>query len=159
MGRPTIPIEPYIDKLCQALRVGATYELAAKYAGISWRTFLTWRQRAETAKDGTPLALLRDRMAQVEGEAAIGWLAKIELAASEGNWQAAAWKLERRYPDSYSREAVKKVALTTPDGEDPWQGIVWLPAKSPSPEAWVADVSSLAPSNGVTHPVEDDNLP
>jgi transposase len=121
-GRPAFPIEPYIDKLCQALRVGATYELAAKYAGISYLTFLRWRQRAETAKDGTPLALLRDRMEQVEGEAAIGWLAKIELAATEGNWQAAAWKLERRYPEQYSREAVKKVALTTPDGSESYGG-------------------------------------
>jgi hypothetical protein len=144
MARAPIPLEPYIDKLCQALRVGATYELAAKFAGISYATFLRWRQRAETAKDGTALALLRDRMALVEGEAAIGWLAKIELAASEGNWQAAAWKLERRYPEQYSREAVKKVALTTPDGEEPWTGVVWLPAKAPDAETWAANVAALA---------------
>jgi transposase len=122
MGRPTLSIEPYIDKLCQALRVGATYELAAKYAGISYGTFLTWRKRAETAKDGTALARLRDRMEQVEGQAAIGWLKKIDAAATEGNWQAAAWKLERRYPEHYSREAVKKIALTTPDGSESYGG-------------------------------------
>jgi hypothetical protein len=146
MGRPTLSIEPYIDKLCQALRVGATYELAAKYAGISYSTFLTWRHRAETAKDGTALALLRDRMEQVEGEAAIGWLAKIELAATEGNWQAAAWKLERRYPEQYSREAVKKVALTTPDGEDSWQ-----PASKPPPESFFEELAALFAHLGPIH--------
>jgi transposase len=119
MARPPIPIEPYIDKLCQALQVGATYELAAMFAGISVSTFQRWRMQAATAKDGTPLAALRDRMTETEGRAAIGWLAKIEMAASEGNWQAAAWKLERRYPEQYGREAVRKVALTTPDGESP----------------------------------------
>ncbi len=31
------------------------------------------------------------------------WLAKIEKAASDGAWQAAAWKLERRYPHVYGR--------------------------------------------------------
>jgi hypothetical protein len=30
-------------------------------------------------------------------------LAKIEKAASDNNWAAAAWKLERRYPDVYGR--------------------------------------------------------
>jgi hypothetical protein len=155
MGRKAIPIEPYIDKLEQAILIGATYELAALFAGISAATFERWRKQAETAAPGTPAAVLRDRLAQAEGRAAIGWLAKIEKVATEGNWQAAAWKLERRYPEQYGREPVRKVALTTPDGEEPWQGIVWLPAKSPSPEAWTADVAALAPANGTTHPVED----
>ena len=30
----------------------------------------------------------------------------IEMAASEGNWQAAAWKLERRYPETFGRRTV-----------------------------------------------------
>ena len=33
----------------------------------------------------------------------MGWLAKIEQAANQGHWQAAAWKLERRYPQEYGR--------------------------------------------------------
>jgi hypothetical protein len=37
----------------------------------------------------------------------VGWLAKIEAAANEGAWQAAAWKLERRYPHEYGRSAVE----------------------------------------------------
>jgi hypothetical protein len=101
-GKP-IDIVPHIDKLVQALLVGATYELAAQYAGISHDTFLRWRQRMPDAKDGTPLATLRDRLADAEGRAAVGWLAKIEAAATEGNWQAAAWKLERRYPRDYGK--------------------------------------------------------
>lgn len=103
MGRKSIPIEPYIDKLEQAMLLGARYDLAAMYAGISDQTFRRWRQQAEHAKEGTPLARLRDRLTQAEGRAAIGWLAKIEKAASEGNWQAAAWKLERRYPEDWGR--------------------------------------------------------
>jgi transposase len=121
MANKAIDITSHIDKLVQALLVGATYDLAARFAGISHDTFLRWRKQAETAKPGTPLAALRDRLSEVEGQAAIGWLAKIEMAATAGNWQAAAWKLERRYPEQYGREAVKKVALTTPDGTQPYR--------------------------------------
>lgn len=103
MAHPTIPIEPHIDRICQALRVGATYELAAQFAGISYSTLLRWRKDAETAAPGTPEALLRERMLETEGQAAVGWLAKIEQSASDGNWQAAAWKLERRYPRDYGK--------------------------------------------------------
>jgi hypothetical protein len=157
MGRRPIPIEPYIDKLVQAVSVGATYEIAALFAGISYKTFERWRLAAENAPENSPLGLLHTRIREAEGRAAVGWLAKIEVAASEGDWRAAAFKLERRYPEQYGREPVRKVALTTPDGEKPWEGIVWLPAKSPTPEAWAADVAALAPPNGTKHPIEDDD--
>ena len=127
MGRKPIPIEPYIEKLEQAILLGATYELAAMYAGISDSTFQHWRKQAETAREGTPLATLRERLREAEGRAAIGWLAKIERAANEGNWQAASWKLERRYPESYGR-TFNKLALTTPDGTQPWEPTVGLAA-------------------------------
>ncbi len=116
MARKPIPVELYIDKLEQAILLGATYELAAMFAGISQKTLYTWRQRAETAPAGTPLAELRERLLQAEGRAAIGWLAKIEKAANEGNWQAASWKLERRYPETYGR-TFNKVAFTDASGE------------------------------------------
>jgi hypothetical protein len=101
MARNTIPIEPYIDKLVQALRLGATYHLAAAYAGISASTFERWRRRAAQAAPGTALAQLRERMQQAEGQAAMRWLTQIEQAASNGDWRAAAYKLEHRYPDQY----------------------------------------------------------
>jgi hypothetical protein len=103
MSRKRLPIEPYIEKLEQALLLGATYELAARYAGISVSTFDRWRRQAEHARAGTPLAHLRDRLHQAEARAAIGWLAKIEQAANNGDWRAAAFKLERRYPYQWGR--------------------------------------------------------
>jgi hypothetical protein len=110
-----LPVEDYIDKLEQAILLGATYELAAMYAGISARTFATWRSECATAEDGTPLADLRERLRQAEGRAAVGWLAKIEKVANEGDWKACAWKLERRWPEQYGR-TVQNVALTGNNG-------------------------------------------
>ena len=115
MSSTPIPVEDYIDKLEQAILIGATYQLAAMYAGISEKTFKRWRDAAETAEDGTPLADLRERLRQAEGRAAVGWLAKIEKVANEGDWKACAWKLERRWPEQYGR-TVQNVALTGNNG-------------------------------------------
>lgn len=149
MGRPVIDIAPHIDKIVNALLIGATYELAALYAGVSHDTLLRWRKKAEKAAPGTTLAQLRDRMAEAEGRAAIGWLAKIESQANQGDWKAAAWKLERRYPETYGR-TFNKVALTDPSGEQPWEPTLGLAAL-----LQVAQ-QQLPPSNGhLLAPPED----
>ena len=111
MGRKALPIAPYLDKLEQALAIGATFELAARYAGISPRTFTRWRSQAEQAKPGTALAELRDRLTQAEARAAIGWLVHIEQAARAGDWRAAAFMLERRYPEAFGRRVQADVRL------------------------------------------------
>ena len=83
-----------VKRLCDAIAIGATYDLACKYAGISDELFRRWR--------ATKVGFLGQVQA-AEARGAIGWLAKIEQAASAGSWQAAAWKLERRYPADYGR--------------------------------------------------------
>jgi hypothetical protein len=81
------------SRILTAIRLGATYELAAKYAGVAGDTL--WRYRKDPA--------FRMEVEKAEGEAVAGWLAVIEQAARAGEWTAAAWKLERRYPHVYGR--------------------------------------------------------
>lgn len=94
MARPTKYTPDVVKRITDAIKLGATYELAASYGGISYRTFAEWNEKkpqfSQAIKDA-------------EGEAAVKWLAKIETAASDGQWTAAAWKLERRYPRDYGR--------------------------------------------------------
>jgi len=86
-----------VDKITQAIRLGATYKLACDYAGISEDTFARWQAR---------YADFADTITQAEGEAAIKWLALIEKHAVDlPQW--AAWKLERRYPQMYGKQAVE----------------------------------------------------
>jgi transposase len=82
------------ERLCQAIELGATYAHACNYAGISYETFRRWQRENSAFHDAIKMA---------EGKATVGWLAKIEREADNGSWQAAAWKLERRYPDDYGR--------------------------------------------------------
>jgi transposase len=95
MARPTKYTPAVVDLICGSIKVGATYVLAAKAAGISYETFREWRETKPAFS-----ALIE----KAEGEAAVGWLGKIERAANAGSWTAAAWKLERRYPHDYGRQ-------------------------------------------------------
>lgn len=96
--------------IVQAISLGSTYELAAQAGGVTYVTFLTWMKKGELASRKTTLtdndklylAFFND-IKRVEGEAVKRWLAHIEAAANDGQWQAAAWKLERRYPKDYAR--------------------------------------------------------
>jgi hypothetical protein len=111
MARKPIPVEPHIDKIEQAILLGASFEIAAKFAGISISTFERWRAQAEHARPGTALARLRERLSAAEGRAAIGWLAHIEQAARDGDWRASAWKLEHRYPEYYGKRVQADLTL------------------------------------------------
>lgn len=93
-GRRTKYTPETVRRIVEAVRLGATYELAMAYAGIGHTQFHVWMNTKPEFAEAVKNA---------EGAAAVGWLAKIEQAAAEGNWQAAAWKLERRYPQLYGR--------------------------------------------------------
>lgn len=94
MARNTKYTPETVKRIVDAIRLGATHELACHYGGIDHATFYRWIQRYSEFSDA---------IKEAEGAGAIGWLAKIEKAANDGNWQAAAWKLERRYPRQYGR--------------------------------------------------------
>lgn len=93
MARKTKYTPETVEKVAQAIRLGSTYILACHYAGISFETFNEWRKAKPEFSDTINAA---------EGKAAVAWLARIE-DASKSQWQAAAWKLERRYPQEYGK--------------------------------------------------------
>lgn len=96
-------------RLCQAIELGATYVHACNYAGISYETFRRWQRENPAFHDAIKMA---------EGKATVGWLSQIEKAASEGNWTAAAWKLERRYPNDYGRRDGSKTVQDDQEGKE-----------------------------------------
>lgn len=106
MGRKSKYTPDVVQRLTLAIGLGATYELACHYAGIHPDTFYTWMKAKPDFSDA---------IKQAEGQAVTKWLAKIEQAASDGNWQAAAWKLERRYPKDYARARAESATyVSTP---------------------------------------------
>lgn len=96
VGRKTKQTPDVLAKLTHAIRLGATYRLACDYAGISDASFYKYMENPEFSS----------AIKKAEGDAAEKWLDLIEKSAGSGNWQAAAWKLERRYPEQYGRTVV-----------------------------------------------------
>jgi hypothetical protein len=99
------------EAIVQALTLGAVHAHACAYAGIDHATFYRWLQKGEAGL--APYREFYEGVKRAEARSVVGWLAKIEAAANAGHWQAAAWKLERRYPHVWGRRQV-----ITHTGED-----------------------------------------
>lgn len=114
VGRPIKLTDEVKIKVLDCLRKGATYELACHCAGIAYSTFRNWIIKggeAQEQDEGGNDSFLDFFIAvkKAEGEAALKWLEQIDLAVDNGHWQAAAWKLERRYPKDYAKNQVKLI--------------------------------------------------
>ena len=112
MGRRSKYTPDVVKRITDAIKLGATYELACGYAGITFETFNEWRKAKPEFSEAVK---------EAEGAGAVGWLVRIEQSAQAGQWQAAAWKLERRYPQQYGRTVQEH---TGPDGEPLVLGLV-----------------------------------
>lgn len=109
MARPSKFTQATVDRLLQAVRLGATYELAAKSAGITYHTFNNWHQGVFPRGADSNLKMeFLDGLTRAEGEGALQWLAVINRAAKDGDWRAAMTLLERRYPREYGRHVVEQ---------------------------------------------------
>ncbi len=82
-------------ELFAALLLGLNRKVAADCVGCSPQTiWRTARRDPEFAK----------RLRQLEGKSELALLHSVQVAAKdEKNWRAAAWALERLFPDRYSR--------------------------------------------------------
>jgi transposase-like protein len=94
MARTTKRTDARQRAICQAIEQGATYEMAAASAGIHRDTLHAWRSRDPAFSDALKAA---------EARGVLACLSRIQQAANDGQWQAAAWILERRYPADYGR--------------------------------------------------------
>jgi transposase len=102
VARPSKYTLETVAKIVQAIEQGASFEVAAAYASISYQTFNVWRKQFPEFSESIKGA---------EAQAEVTWLERIEAAAANGTWQAAAWKLERRYPDRWGRK--ERLELST----------------------------------------------
>lgn len=105
-GAPSKLTKECMGRVIVAIQRGSTYELAAAYAGICYATFRNWMRKGEAQDEqetGDEYLEFYRAVKKAEGVAALVWLDMIEKAASGGQWQAAAWKLERRYPQQYGK--------------------------------------------------------
>jgi len=101
-GRPTKLTPALQSKICDAIRAGNYLETAAAYAGVNKTTLHRWMRDGARAKSG---ALYEFNLAieKALADAEARDVALIAKAASDGVWQAAAWRLERKFPQRWGR--------------------------------------------------------
>lgn len=90
-GRPTKLTPAVRGVILEALRDGMPRELTAHLVGVARSTLGEWLRSPRFA----------DAVAQAEAEMVHDALEAIRRAAESGTWQAAAWLLERRYPQRF----------------------------------------------------------
>lgn len=93
VGRRTKLTPAVQDRIVTALRAGCYLESAAQLAGVDRSTLFRWMAKGEAAQSGQ----FRDFCNAVEGaiaQAEVAAVARI-VTASQTDWKAAAWLLER----------------------------------------------------------------
>jgi hypothetical protein len=104
VGRPTKFSPEVVEKLIEAISVGATYQIACDYAGIKYCNFNRWMKRG-LDEEYPEYCEFRQSIKKAGGKAAVGWLQVIQNAMVK-EWTAAAWKIERRHFKDYSANPV-----------------------------------------------------
>ena len=121
-GRPTDLTPAVQARIVQAIVGGNDNKVAAAYAGIGESTFYAWleRGRKERARlaaspnarpraKETPFVEFLASIQKAQADAETRNVALIAKAAQEGTWTAAAWWLERKYPERWGRKERQQV--------------------------------------------------
>jgi hypothetical protein len=94
-GRPPVLTDEKRAQIVALLKLGCSQNMAAEYVGCSSSTI------QNTAERDPEFA---EKLRRARGSAEIGWLESIRKAAKkEQYWRAAAWALERAFPERYAR--------------------------------------------------------
>ena len=113
MGRNTKLTKKVTEKICLAIRGGAYAETAAAFAGIGKTSFYKWLKKGNNPEEKPIYKTFVNAIEKAMADSEISDLAVISKAANSGNWQAAAWRLERKNPQRWGR--YQRIDLTTKD--------------------------------------------
>ena len=129
-GRPTKLTPDVQEAIVDGINAGLTYRMSCARAGVTHATFYRWLEKGETAKSGA-FREFCDTVSRAKADSALRLVSQITLQAPT-DWRAAAFLLERRFPDDYG----KRSEITGKDG-----GPVKVEAKTqhifqPTQEVW-----------------------
>src|SRR5688572_8306482 len=94
IGRPSLLTPAVTRVIVKVIKAGNYVETAVAAAGISKETFYDWLKKGGKEASG-PHRDFSDAVEKAKAEAEMRDVAIIDKAAKSGQWQAAAWRLER----------------------------------------------------------------
>ena len=109
-ARPTKLTPDVQELIVVGINAGLTFRLSCGLAGVNPATFYRWLEKGETAKSGA-FREFCDTVSRAKADSALRLVSQIMLQAPT-DWRAAAFLLERRFPDDYG----KRSEVTGKDG-------------------------------------------
>ena len=114
-GRPTKLTPELADRFVAMLKAGNYVTVAAHAAGLHRSTITVWLRRGQSQRVvDAPYREFRERVEQARAEGEVRNVAQIASAARE-SWQAAAWLLERQFPERWGRPSSPQRREQPPD--------------------------------------------
>lgn len=101
MPRPTKLTPEVHAEIVKLTRAGLSAYDSARATGIGKRTFMSWMERGRD-DDGEVYVRFYEDVEKARSFAKAGLVSRI-VRASDGDWKAAAWLLERKFPAEYGR--------------------------------------------------------
>lgn len=126
LGRPTKLTDEVQKKILDAVRAGIWLDQAAALAGIAASSLFLWVDKGQRALELADLeereligvekvyADFSESLKKARAEAEARNITLVQQAASDGTWQAAAWFLERSFPNRWGRK--DRMEVTGKDG-------------------------------------------
>jgi len=115
IGRPSKLTPDVADQIVAMLRAGNYVGVACHAARVARRTFGDWLNRGLSSRpEDAPYREFRERVEQARAEGEVRNVTAIAKAAVE-SWQAAAWLLERQYPERWGRPSSPQRREAPPD--------------------------------------------
>lgn len=102
------------DIILKHIADGMPVKLSCMAAGVSENTFYQWKRKGSREPNGYYGKFFKE-VQTAEGQAISVKMMQVH-AASQRSWQAAAWWLERRYPEYFGRREFLQTELTGKDG-------------------------------------------
>lgn len=90
-------------RIVDAIMLGNYLDTAAAYGGINPSTFHRWMEKGGREDAEEPYASFFEAVEHAKASAEVRAIARIQAAANDGTWQAAAWWLERTRPKKFGR--------------------------------------------------------
>lgn len=109
MARPTDCTPELTAALCAELKLGMSIRAACQHVGIDDSTYRKWMMRGDDGEE--PFVTFRTAATQAKSDGVRALVVTVRKAATS-DWRAAAWILERREPDDWS----KRTEISGPDG-------------------------------------------
>lgn len=100
-GRPGKYDPKTVKDITDAIGAGLTIAEACVYGDISEATYYEWQATKPEFSESIQKAQVKAKMRRI---------LRIEQAGREGNWQADAWYLERKYPEEFGRKLTLQIS-------------------------------------------------